>query len=60
MPNQWSHGIRKMYESATGARTIDTEFNLKVEECKMVEHNLRSIQRLFREFYSNTRGKIFF
>lgn len=38
-------------------KTHDPEFNLKVEECRMVESNIGNIQRMFRNFYRSTGGK---
>lgn len=61
MPNLWTTTGRQLYESFSGPHTVDTEFNLKVEECKLVERNIANIQRLYRNFYKNTSGlKSFF
>ena len=56
MPNFWSSTTRQIYEAFAGPGTIDTEFNLKVEELKMAEKNIENIQKLFRNFNSDTRG----
>lgn len=61
MPNLWSNTTRQIYETFSGPRTVDTEFNLKVEELKMTERNLANVQRLYKNFYKNTFGiKTFF
>lgn len=39
-------------------KTHDPEFNLKVEECRIVEQNINNVQRMFRNFYRSTGGKI--
>lgn len=61
MPNLWTNTTRQIYETFSGPRTIDTEFNLKVEELKMTERNLANVQRLYKNFFKNTSGiKSFF
>lgn len=57
MPNQITKLTNQMYESFHGPRTVDTDFNLKVEECHMVEKNIHNIQKLYRNFQRNTVGK---
>lgn len=38
-------------------KTVDPEFDLKYEECMMVESHVQNIQRMFRNFYKNAGGK---
>jgi hypothetical protein len=56
MPNLWSSTTRQIYEAFAGPGTVDTDFNLKVEELKLSETNIRKVQELFRNFHSHTKG----
>jgi len=56
MPNFLSSTWNHIYEAFTGPKTVDEEFDLKLEECKMVERNIHNIQRLFREHSLKVSG----
>jgi hypothetical protein len=56
MPNFWSSTTRQIYEAFAGPGTVDSEFNLKVEEMKMAEKNIENIQKIFRNFHTDTKG----
>lgn len=56
MPNLWAKTSGKVYESFHGARTIDSEFNMKVEEVKQAERNMDGTRQLFRNFYGHFSG----
>jgi hypothetical protein len=57
MPNVWSTTSRHLYESFYGPRTVDTEFNSKVEEIKIAEQNVERVKLLFHNLSSNFGGK---
>jgi ribonucleotide reductase beta subunit family protein with ferritin-like domain len=59
MPNLFSTAYQKICETFSGPRTIDTEFNAKVEEMKVLERSLLQIKSIFPNFPRNTQGKKF-
>jgi hypothetical protein len=56
MPNAWSTTTRQIYEAFAGPGTVDTDFNLKVEEMKLSETNVRKVQDVFKNFHQHTKG----
>ncbi len=56
MPNLWSQTTQKIYEAFYGARTKDTELDLKIEELKACERNLQGMKLIFTNFPRNTQG----
>jgi hypothetical protein len=56
MPNLWSLTYQKICETFSGPRTIDIEFDAKVEEMKNLEKSLIQIKSIFPNFARNTQG----
>ena len=56
MPNFWSTTNQKLYESFYGPKTVDTEFNSKVEEVKLAEKNLHHFQNTISRFHHHNGG----
>jgi len=56
MPNLWTSTTQKIYEAFYGPRTIDSEFNNKVEELKACERSLGGIRHTLANFQKNTSG----
>jgi hypothetical protein len=51
MPNLWSTTNRKVYEVFYGPRTVDLDFNRKVEEIKSAEIELANLQHVLHRFH---------
>lgn len=49
MPNFFSTANQKLFETFHGPRTVDTEFNAKVEEIKQAERNIYHLQTLLNK-----------
>lgn len=56
MPNFWTTASQKIYEAFYGARTKDTEFELKVNEMKEAEKSVQQIKAIYFNFSKNTLG----
>lgn len=53
MPNIWSRTNRKIYEAFKGPRTVDTDFNKKVEEIRSEERYLEHLQTIIQRFHES-------
>lgn len=56
MPNFWTNTTQKIYEAIAGPRTCDVDFELKVDEVKLLEKYMTSIKSIYHNFYLNTNG----
>jgi hypothetical protein len=56
MPNLWTTTYQKICETFSGPRTIDIEFDAKIEEMKNLEKSLYQIKAMFPNFPRNTQG----
>lgn len=56
MPHLCSTTINKFKEFIQGPKTVDVEFDLKYEELKLVQRNIKIIKNLFDKFYRDTKG----
>lgn len=54
MPNLWTKATQKIAESFSGPRTKDTEFDMKVDEMKLVEKGVLSLKLVFQNFLNYT------
>lgn len=52
----WNTTSQRLYETFNGPRTIDSDFNMKVEETKLAERNMDSMRLLFANFYKHQSG----
>jgi uncharacterized coiled-coil DUF342 family protein len=53
MPNIWSRTNRKIYEAFKGPRTVDSDFNKKVEEIRREERYLEHLQTIIQRFHES-------
>jgi hypothetical protein len=53
MPNIWSRTNRKIYEAFKGPRTVDMDFNKKVEEIRREEKYLAHLQSIIERFHES-------
>ena len=54
MPNLWTKATQKIAEAFGGPRTKDTEFDLKVDEMKLIEKGVLSLRVVFQNFLNYT------
>ena len=56
MPNKWTKATQAIYEFFNGPRTVDTEFNLKVEELNSIMNSMKTITTIIKNFPNQTMG----
>jgi hypothetical protein len=56
MPSIWSNAKQAIMEILTGPRTVDTEFNDKLNELKDMVHTVENIIRIYHNFHYHTEG----
>ncbi len=56
MPNKWTKATQAIYEFFNGPRTVDTEFNLKVEELNSIMNSMKIITSIIKNFPNQTMG----
>ncbi len=55
MPNLWTKTSQKIAEAFSGPRTKDTEFDIKVEEMKIVERGVLGFKNFLSNFSAYTQ-----
>ena len=56
MPNKWTKATQAIYEFFYGPRTVDVEFNSKVEELNSIMNSMKTITSIIKNFPNQTMG----
>ena len=58
MPNMWTNLKQELFEAFSGPRTLDKEFDEKVEELHKMVNSVENLNRIYHNFQIHTNGNI--
>ncbi len=58
MPNMWTNIKQELKEAFAGPRTVDKEFDEKVEELHQMVNSVENLNRIYHNFQTHTNGNI--